>query len=990
MSNRSIFATRRSAWIWAAILAALAMDLVAQAGTFTIVDLPATGTDAAIGIDSTKEYTHAFDFGSGTVTAVNGVAFEQGPNASFTAAFAGTSRQGYGYTITDTRSSVAINIHEGSDPSDQCDGSSAELLRDMIYHASSTTILAGVVVTLSDLTPGITYSIRYYYRSWGSGETARTITVQGDGGQNGVFTDTIDIEIDGGGAHYLDYTFVADDTDVTLKFLTNDDNNGVHLYGLTNEVASAPGSAALPNPANASTDVLRDAVLSWQADDAANTHDVYLGTSREAVEAASTADPMGVLVSAGQQETTFDAGRLELGQTYYWRVDEVGMSVVRGTVWSFTVEPLSYAVAGASVTATASSMAGETMGPEKTIDGSGLNASDQHSSTSTQMWLSAMGDTEPWIQYEFDQVYRLDKMLVWNSNQAVETAIGWGVKAVTIEVSLDGEAWTAVGDFEFAQATGADTYAANTTVDFAGAAGKYVKLVIGGNWGSAVQQYGLSEVRFFQIPTYAGSPIPMSGKTGLVPALTLSWRPGREAASHQVFLGIDVNDLPLIDTVDDTTCHVDLTLERTYYWKVAEVNDAETPSTWESPVWSFSTGDSLVVDDFEGYDDVQEAGTAIFQAWIDGWGVDENGSLVGYDAEPFAEQTIVFSGAQSMPFAYDNTMAAYSEAEYTFEEARDWTKYDIQTLAMWFLGDSANSGTGQLYVRINGTKVLYGGAAADLTIGAWMPWTLDLAATGVNLKKVTKLAVGVEGSGAAGNLLIDEIRLYPVAGTTVAPVDPGATGLIAWYTFDGDAKDSASSHHGTTVGSPGFVAGKIGQALDMGLDQQYVTVAYAADLAMNSFTIAAWVNVYDTSALRAILGTRFNSDNTFDVKVEATRIHGDIGDGSAWLNTSVDITQAQGGVIDAGTWHQVTYVIDNAAQRAFMYLDGALASTVTFSGTPLFMKPDQELRIGNCSGTEYMHGMIDDVRIYNRALSQAEVAGLVGRTGAIYVAPQGK
>jgi len=60
---------------------------------------------------------------------------------------------------------------------------------------------------------------------------------------------------------------------------------------------------------------------------------------------------------------------------------------------------------------------------------------------------------------------------------------------------------------------------------------------------------------------------------------------------------------------------------------------------------------------------------------------------------------------------------------------------------------------------------------------------------------------------------------------------------------------------------------------------------------------------------------------------------------------------------------------------------------VTFSGTSLFMEAGQELRIGNCSGTEYMHGMIDDVRLYNRALSEAEVAGLVGRTGPVYIAP---
>ncbi len=93
------------------------------------MDLPATGTDAAIGIDATKEYTHTFDFGSDApVATVNGVAFEQGPQRSITAAYTGTSKQGYGWTITDTRAAVSIAIHAGNDPVGQCDGDSTELL----------------------------------------------------------------------------------------------------------------------------------------------------------------------------------------------------------------------------------------------------------------------------------------------------------------------------------------------------------------------------------------------------------------------------------------------------------------------------------------------------------------------------------------------------------------------------------------------------------------------------------------------------------------------------------------------------------------------------------------------------------------------------------------------------------------------------------------------------------------------------------------------
>jgi len=89
----------------------LAAGLTANAATFTIVDLPAKGTDAAIGISAGKTYTHAFDFGGSAPVTINSIIFERGPTADIRAAYIGTSRQGYGYTITDTRASVTINTH---------------------------------------------------------------------------------------------------------------------------------------------------------------------------------------------------------------------------------------------------------------------------------------------------------------------------------------------------------------------------------------------------------------------------------------------------------------------------------------------------------------------------------------------------------------------------------------------------------------------------------------------------------------------------------------------------------------------------------------------------------------------------------------------------------------------------------------------------------------------------------------------------------------
>ncbi len=144
---------------------------------------------------------------------------------------------------------------------------------------------------------------------------------------------------------------------------------------------------------------------------------------------------------------------LEFNQTYYWRIDQVvgtgNPTIYPGPVLSFTTS--AYPIK--NITATASSSQ-PSMGPEKTIDGSGLDKNDGHSTNGTDMWLS-MGTQPNWIQYQFDQVYAVREMWVWNSNQAIEPVIGFGAKTVKIEYSTDGTKWTQLANVpEFARATG--------------------------------------------------------------------------------------------------------------------------------------------------------------------------------------------------------------------------------------------------------------------------------------------------------------------------------------------------------------------------------------------------------------------------------------------------------------------------------------------------------------------------------------------------------
>jgi len=575
------------------------------------------------------------------------------------------------------------------------------------------------------------------------------------------FAEIVDATIPG---NYIVYKGVKGPS-FTLKVWGNGFN---HLAPCGFQVRQAsPALAADPSPADEATDVFRDVLLGWRPGQMAEAHDVYLSTRFEDVDAASRTDPRGILISQGQTETTCDPGRLAFNTTYYWRVDEVNAApdntIFKGKVWSFTTEPVAYPVDGQSITVTGS--ASElNQGPVNTINNSGL-ADDLHSENLTAMWLTASNATGPvWIQYEFDRVLRLYEVWVWNHNGLLEPMLGLGVKEVKIEYSTDGTDFETLGTtYEFARAPGKAGYACNTIVDLEGIAAKYVRFTILSNWGNVLKQYGLSEVRFYSVPVLAREPSPASAKTAVDVTSSLSWRAGREAATHTLYLSTDqqaVIDGTAPATIVASSVYTPaLNLASTYYWRVDEVNEVETPSIWQGDLWSFSTREFVVVDDFESYTDDMDAEKAIFQTWIDGYEIAANGSQVGYGTSPFAERKIVHGGRQSMPFEYNNTTATYSEAKRTFDSPQDWTKHGIKTLTVWFYGDSANVAQ-QMYVKINNTKIPYDGEAANLTVAQWQMWQIDL--TGLNVGSVRTLSIGfdrINGIGGAGKILIDDIRL---------------------------------------------------------------------------------------------------------------------------------------------------------------------------------------------------------------------------------------
>ncbi len=356
-------------------------------------------------------------------------------------------------------------------------------------------------------------------------------------------------------------------------------------------------------------------------------------------------------------------------------------------------------------------------------------------------------------------------MKVRNYNGYLEFIVGFGLKDVAVETSLDGAAWTALGDFTFNQGDSAAGYQANTSIDFQGAVARYVRLTVKSSYGSS-GMYGLSEVRFLYIPTYPRQPDPNSGETGVDTDVVLAWRAGRDAASHDLYLGPDrqavLDGTVPFTTLTDNRFHADhLELGRTYWWKVDEVNTAESVASWTGEVWSFSTLDFYLLDDFESYNDDKDSGTAVYQTWDDGF-VNGSGSQAGHYPEPFMERTLVHQGLQSMPFYYNNTSYSYSEVVRTFETPQDWTRGGAQVLVLYFQGLAENT-PGRLYVKVNGTRIPYDGDETDLTEASWIRWAIDLARVPqADLKQVRTLGLGVD-NGGNGTLFIDDVRLYRTA-----------------------------------------------------------------------------------------------------------------------------------------------------------------------------------------------------------------------------------
>ena len=207
----------------------------------------------------------------------------------------------------------------------------------------------------------------------------------------------------------------------------------------------------------------------------------------------------------------------------------------------------------------------------------------------------------------------------------------------------------------------------------------------------------------------------------------------------------------------------------------------------------------------------------------------------------------------------------------------------------------------------------------------------------------------------------------------VVPVDPGTDGLVAHYAFENDTTDSSGNGlDGTAIGDPTFAAGVAGMALDFNGDD-YVDCGGAAEFSFTeAMTVSTWVNIRSrTTAWMAIIAKGENAWR-LGVNNETTAIHYAFTGGTrGWLaaNTATELNLDQ--------WYHVAATYDMNV-GATVYIDGvADASNPDIDG---IVTNEFSLFLGeNPEATgRLFDGMLDEIMIYNRALSEEEILFLAG------------
>ncbi|MGE5295318.1 MAG: PA14 domain-containing protein [Solirubrobacterales bacterium] len=530
-----------------------------------------------------------------------------------------------------------------------------------------------------------------------------------------------------------------------------------------------PSTAWNPSPSNGAPWIDPNTDLTWSEGRGATKHYVYFGTSFDDVNSATGA--------AAQTEATYDPGIMEFEKTYYWRVDELDDTGTtnKGAVWSFTTRRADSGVRGEYY----KDMELKDLVLTRVDPGINMN----WGALSPDASVPADGFSVRWtgeLEVPFTSSWTFtancdDCVRLWVNGQLLFDKWGQqsGVEWVGTLDLVQGQKYSVV--LEYYENTGD------------------ARAILYWNspyWLTPYQPKQIIPQGAFSLPVRARSPQPANAAVDVLQTSILKWTAGERAVSQDVYFGEDANAVAGADT---TTADIyrgrqaidasmfdpgPLEWNKTYYWRVDEINDANPESPWKGAVWSFTTANFFIVDDFESYTDDWENLQRIFQVWVDSGGYTQpepgqagngSGALVGTNEAPWAELTVVHSGEQALPMTYNNINTPYySQADRTWATPQDWTIKGVNTLVLYVQGGSLNE-AGPLYVALEdslgNTATITHENAEAVRSTTWLEWKIPMSSFGaVDPTKIQKMSIGVGTRGAttaggSGTIYVDDIRM---------------------------------------------------------------------------------------------------------------------------------------------------------------------------------------------------------------------------------------
>jgi len=263
----------------------------------------------------------------------------------------------------------------------------------------------------------------------------------------------------------------------------------------------------------------------------------------------------------------------------------------------------------------------------------------------------------------------------------------------------------------------------------------------------------------------------------------------------------------------------------------------------------------------------------------------------------------------------------------------------------------------------------------------WTDWAVHLGQLDIDLTAIRSVALGIgdvdnPASGGTGVITVGSLRLFP----NVKPVghwtlDDGA-GTLAL-----DA--SGNGNDGTVNGEPLWGAGMIDGALELDGVDDYVDCGNPSilDFGTGDFTVSAWINMTATER-----GTVYAKGGDNSGGIRYTLAMGESNDNKMTLTTDDDSSkrQAKGAtVVNDGAWHHVVGIRNG--NTSLVYVDGVLDGSIDLpEGYDLSGTSQHNALIGAITShtdgslEKFFAGTLDDVRVYDWALSEAEILKIAG------------